>query len=261
MPQGKCKLCQKDAKLQRSHLIGRAVYKLIREDEGEDPIVMTPDLVMQTSRQVRDYVLCTKCEDRFSKGGEKYITKLLWRRKGFPLLDKLRLALPIEKESSHIAFSGTQVGVDTEKLAYYALSIVWRCAVHEWKTLGNQKTSIDLLEGLEEIRRYLLGETGVPPSVGVVVTVCTDIYSQTHVLAPTMLRDPTKDILIYPMLIRGLHLQVVIAKQGIGPFSEICCFHSQAKKLFVADQSKVTIEAVRPFHEASKVALNVRSKY
>lgn len=69
MPHGMCKLRQKNAKLQKSHLIGRAVYKLIREDEGEDPIVMTTSVVMQTSRQVRDYVLCAECEDRFSKGG------------------------------------------------------------------------------------------------------------------------------------------------------------------------------------------------
>ena len=66
---GTCKLCLQEKELQDSHLIGRGIYRLIRREQGEDPIVMTPEIVLQTSRQVSDYVFCKDCEQKFSEGG------------------------------------------------------------------------------------------------------------------------------------------------------------------------------------------------
>ena len=260
MPVGLCKLCLQEKELQDSHLIGRAIYRRIRKDEGEDPIVMTPDIVLQTSRQVSDYVFCKDCEDRFSKGGEKYVSGLAWRKDGFPLLDKIKLSLYNEK-ATHIEVSGEKTGIVTDKLAYYAVSVVWRAGVHVWKTIGQQTTSVVLPPAdLEKMRRYLFGEAPLPDDVGVVVTVCTDLVSQMQCLFPTMLAQPTtyQD---YWFLVRGIRFNVMVE---IGDskvdFSQVCCVRSPGRKVFVTDMRKNTLEAVRHFHTSAKIAQNLRAK-
>ena len=119
---------------------------------------MTPEIVLQTSLQVSDYVFCNNCEDRFSKGGEKYVTALVYRKDRFPLLEKIKLAL-YKVEATHLEVSAEKIGIDTDKLAYYAVSVVWRAGVHVWKTIGQQTTSVVLPEAdLENMRKYLPGE-------------------------------------------------------------------------------------------------------
>ena len=137
-----CRLCQQIKPLQRSHLIGRALYKILHEldDEGDDPIVMTREIVTHTSRQVRDYLLCHNCEDRLNKNGEAYVGTLVCRKNDFPLLNRLNLAFPHRVEKTHVEFSGARVGIDTDKLAYFALSVLWRSGAHKWSTLGRQTT-------------------------------------------------------------------------------------------------------------------------
>ncbi|MGB8479956.1 MAG: hypothetical protein WCE63_14170 [Acidobacteriaceae bacterium] len=261
VPRGICKLCHKDATLQRSHLIGRAIYRLCREDNGEDPIVMTTDVVMKTSRQIRDYVLCASCEDLFSKGGERYVTNLVWRRRnGFPLLDKLRLAVPMKREPDYQVFSAEQVGINADKLAYYALSVVWRSGIHSWKTIGNQMISEPLSAADEEsIRKYLLGETALPENIGVMVNVCIDGPSQVLVLPPTMLGN-TGSYRIYRLLIRGIDFNVLVATAPNTQFVEICCVRSATKSIFLCDRTEIRLNEVRHFFETTKLAQNVRIK-
>lgn len=258
MPRGICKLCCKDADLQLSHLIGRAVYKLCREDDGDDPIVMTTDVVMKTSRQVRDYVLCATCEERFNKGGEQYVTSLFWRRRnGFPLLDKLRLALPIQREPDCQVFSGERVGINTDKLAYYAMSVIWRSGIHQWKTIGNQTFSVVLsAEEEKRIRRYLLGETALLGNVAVVVTVCTDIASQAHVLFPRRL-EYSPGCSIFPFLVRGIDFNVLITTARDTQFGEVCCVGSPVKRIFLSDRTELRLNEVKHFHTESKLARNI----
>ncbi len=259
MPVGKCKLCLQEKELRDSHLIGRAVYRLFREDEGEDPIVMTPDVVLQTSQQVSDYVFCDKCEDRFNKGGEKYVTGLVWRRSRFPLLDRIKLALHMKRERTHIVVSGERIGIDTDKVAYYALSVVWRAAVHTWKTIGQQTTSVVLGSEEENIRKYLMGQASFPDKLGVMVTVCTDRGSQMHYLSPTMLAEPNT-FQQYVFLVRGVHFGVMIAMTPKAHFLEVCCVRSSGKKIFVTDMEDFTRNMVKPFHQTAKIARNVRSR-
>jgi hypothetical protein len=54
------------------------------------------------------------------------------KAKRFSLGEKLKLALPRERFPDFSRFAAYDVGVDAAKFAYFALSIVWRGAVHEW---------------------------------------------------------------------------------------------------------------------------------
>jgi hypothetical protein len=215
-----CKLCLKPRKLQDSHLIGRALYKMSR-DARYAPVVMTPEVAMHTSQQVRDYVFCERCEGLLYKGGEEYVTGLVNDGKSFPLFGRITLAPFAGKRVNArglMQYSGVKLGIDTDKLAYYAISLVWRAAVHKWRTLGQQNTSVALSDKhKEQMRRFLLGQIGLPHDLGIVVTVCTDLGSQGLVFAPT--RSKGTDFSTYAVLVRGIYFRVIIDVPGRFPAS------------------------------------------
>jgi len=140
---GVCKLCRKRRILCKSHYLGRALYALSRVN-GENPVVMTPQLVTLSPRQMWAHLLCRECEERFCKCGEKPVMQLLNGKDQFPLLNRMQLALAVKKDGDAVTFSGTAMGIDTTPLAYFALSLVWRGAVHKWKTLKGQQHSWNL---------------------------------------------------------------------------------------------------------------------
>src|SRR5204863_7412335 len=78
MPLGTCKLClTKDSDLQDSHLQAKAGDRLLRESPGIAPVVVRE--VMMKDEQVRDYVCCAACEDRFNNYGERWIWQHCYR--------------------------------------------------------------------------------------------------------------------------------------------------------------------------------------
>jgi len=258
MPRGICKLCLLEKDLQRSHLMGRALYKILRENDGDDPIVMTPKLVTHTSRQVRDYVLCKSCEDRFSKNGEAYFGTLVARKNGFPLLDKLRLALAHREEKGYAEFSGDRIGVDTDKLAYFALSALWRSGAHKWSTLAGQTTSVDLGHYTEVLRKFLLGETQFPSDVAVIVTVCMDKGSQGFIFMPGQVREAKPDIQ-YTLAVLGIELRVIVGIPA-SRLETVCCFHSANKVLFRRNCHKEAQQGFNYLHKTAKISERVRRK-
>src|SRR5271157_5449636 len=156
---GICKLCRQTRFLCKSHYLGRALHVLSREG-GRHAVTLTPKLVTATPRQLWAHLLCAECEKRISRNGEAYVLRLLNRKSNFQLLDILKSATPMKVDSTVRVFSGTDVGINTEALAYFALSIAWRGSVHEWKTLEGQTTGIALGPYEERIRQYLAGESG-----------------------------------------------------------------------------------------------------
>src|SRR6266566_1683964 len=134
MPQGQCKLCLQDKNLRDSHLLPRALYKMTRDPARNppDPIVITSKITVRTSKQVKDYLLCQDCEHLFNKNGEHWVMQQVYNGKDFPLFDRLKLALHVYADPILQAYSGTAVGIDTGKLAYFALSVLWRASVHKW---------------------------------------------------------------------------------------------------------------------------------
>src|SRR6266850_1626361 len=81
-----CSLCLEDKELVKSHLIPRAMYDYCRTADSE-PVLMTTEVMMQTSRQLQDHLLCKLCEDVLNVGGEQWLLPLLARiDQTFPLL-------------------------------------------------------------------------------------------------------------------------------------------------------------------------------
>src|SRR5258708_14354554 len=76
MPIQKCPLCLEEKAIIRSHLLPSGVYKFCRAPDSE-PIIVTPEVVMQSSREIQDYLLCKDCDQMLSQKGENWLLPLL----------------------------------------------------------------------------------------------------------------------------------------------------------------------------------------
>lgn len=245
MPQGICNLCLQMKDLQDSHFIPAAMYKYIRASslKNPNPVVVGRERTITTSEQVRDYLLCKECEHRFNRNGEKEVLK--WACKGtrFPLGDRLAVAMPHHQMGEAIAFSGSAIGINTDKFAYFALSIIWRAAVHQWDTPWGKSTVINLSQGEEPVRQFLVGMTGMPAEAAVVLTVCTDIYSRGAFFMPS--RVTNFEGMCFVFLTLGLHFMVYIGRDAGTILQDVCCARSPIRVIYQRDCSKKTVDVYR----------------
>jgi hypothetical protein len=253
MPIGTCKLCLETKELCDSHFLPKGIYRRYRKQQHGDPIVMTPKLILSTSKQVRDYVLCLDCEALFS-ARERYMLPLMAGDKGFPMLEKF-YDKPFQRAGPFLRFSGSQVGIDTEKLAYFAVSMIWRGAVHSWATIDGQRTGDLDVPNVEAMRRYLLEQTPLPPDTYVFILVCADRLSQLQVQGPFLVGGPENDNR-FEMLMSGILLQVGVGRPA-GERDLICAVHTPDHALFYGDHSENSLQFARSFHERARIAKNV----
>jgi hypothetical protein len=188
--------------------------------------------------QVRAHLLCSECECRFSRLGEDWVMRQVWNGKQFPLLERLNVAVETRCTADMLIYSGSSIGIDTEKLAYFALSVLWRAGVREWTTSKDSRFHVALGEHEEILRRYLQGETAFPANVSVMVTVCSDIYSRVFHM-PTPATFPIS-VTAFAMLALGLHFLVFL-----GPLApqQICCVRFPMKVISRRDCGHKMIEA------------------
>jgi len=168
MTEGVCKLCLETKPLQESHFIPAALYPKARK-----PSFATRNRVValdSKDKHIKDYVLCFDCEQRFDRSGESGV--LYWvspKSKTFRLGERLKVALPrdfdlSDPDQSINRFSGEDIGVDMDKFAYFAISVVWRGAVHDWVMPdGSVRPHHALGDFVEPMRLYLLGHAPFPP--------------------------------------------------------------------------------------------------
>lgn len=233
MKTGICALCNQPGKLHESHFLPRAMYKLLRDSNNgnTNPVLISKKITTQKSFQMTQPLLCNSCERRFSENGEAYVLPLLSKRTGFPILERLTLAQPLFATSDHAAFTCPSVGFNGEKFGYFGLSILWRAAVRPWKTFDNDTTSVQLNDRhMESIRRYLVGDTGFPSDVAVVLTVATDFLSGQSCSVPYKITDAT-----YGFLMKGLLFWFMVGDQIAEQV--ISCAGPEPHMIFVKDCS------------------------
>jgi hypothetical protein len=94
MPVQKCPMCLETKNVVSSHLIPARVYEYLHAT-GTQPISISSKVVMETGRQLQDYLLCLECEDRLNKGGEMWLLPLFATYEGsFPFYDLLTKVPP-----------------------------------------------------------------------------------------------------------------------------------------------------------------------
>ena len=254
MTTGICKLHRKPAVLKLSHFLPAGAYRLLVPDESDvrQPILMTNQVAMLTSLQMRDYVLCADCEKRFDQGGEDYAISQMKGSRGFPLLERLRVSPSVDFTLQEGVYAGKQLGIDTRKLSYFALSVAWRSAVHTWPSIrGHVPDSVDLGTFQEPIRQFLLGEAPFPERLTVLTTACTDEYSQHAMYAPTkMIGSPTPGI---SYLACGIHFMILMGETHPPGIKELCSYKSERGYVFSRDAGAKTVHAYAQLHSTARM--------
>jgi hypothetical protein len=256
---GQCELCRETRPLLLGHLLPAGLYRLLRDPSNkiDNPILISRQISIQTARQMRQPLLCAECEQRFSRNGETYVLPRLQNRKAFPLLDRFHLAIPAYESPSLVAFRGNAVGFDTEKIAYFGLSILWRASVRQWKTLKGQTTSVLPEKRFKEsLRLYLLGETPLPRDLVVVATVATDMGSRESCFVPNRIKE--NPMVAYGLMTKGLYFRVLFGEDLPDGIRKMCCAGCDWKLLFVRDCQDNLLEGFRKLAETSAAVGRLR---
>jgi hypothetical protein len=247
--QGVCRLCGSETILCKSHYLGKALYRLI--SKTSTPIGLTRKIIAKTPRQVLKHLLCSVCEDRFNKYGERAAFDLINRGDRFSLLDRMRTSPHFPREHPFLEFSGRDLGIDTEQLGYFTLSVLWRGSVTSWRTLKGQSTSIKLGAYEERIRKYLLGETAFPHGAYVIVTACTDRESQEMILFPWEVTLKDQEYSMFEILIRGIWFRIVLGTSVPAGLSGLCAVRSSQQVIFMADCKTEVLHATAHFFDTA----------
>jgi hypothetical protein len=173
---------------------------------------------------------------------------------GFPLLQRLRVAQSVGSSGSVRVYSGSAIGIDTDKLAYFGVSVVWWAAAHEWKNLysDHEPYSIDVGCFMEPMRQYLFGIAQFPTNVAVNVQVATDHRSQCSAYTPALAAGtPCK---VFGFLTCGIHFAVSMGMPLPQQYSETCCYSSRDQLIFEKDLSGQSARAFNRLYATTRVA-------
>lgn len=227
----KCRLCGAEEDLRQSHFIPAALYpKRLKLEYA------TRNATGVVKEQMKDPLLCTECEKRFDQNGESEVLRYIAPKsvKRFPLHERLHLALPREVEDDSVSrFAGDDVGLNMDKFAYFALSVVWRSAVHQWvQPDGNVPPPVQIGAFEEPIRIYLLGKAPLPPDTAVIVVVCSDKEARETWTTPSIHVEAM--CLNFRFLVRGVFFRVMMGRHLPQYFRDRCCT-SPRKCIFYGD--------------------------
>jgi hypothetical protein len=172
MPNGNCALCPKsDVKLQDSHIIPKCFYRRLRNPAAANPnpLHIKPRYMLQTSKQITQYLLCKDCEQMFANGCEAYVAKhVAYQANGdCQLYKSLGYASTVRSDaqpSQQHVFDCSSLHV--QYVIDFAISIFWRSAVATGKTAFKLPAPIT-----ELLRSYLLNHGGELDQIPVTLTV------------------------------------------------------------------------------------------
>jgi hypothetical protein len=250
---GTCKLCGEENKeLRNSHLLAKGLYP-------EETVIMTPEIALITDKQIAAPLLCEDCEQRFNKYGECWMLRQVNSEKGFPLLERLKLAIPVITSGlyQYQAFSCTQTGIDSDQLAYFVLSVLWRASVKTWTLLG-QVTNVTLAAHEEPVRQYLLGKTVFPADTVVHVTVCTDFASQGSFHVPCRVSE--SPYTAFALLTQGIYFMVLMGEKLPLDVRQLCCVTGSRKLIFMASCEDKTLQAFARLYATARVARSLQAR-
>jgi hypothetical protein len=139
-----------------------------------NPIMGLPEETGPRQEQLQVPLLCSKCEQRFSARGEKWILENGYRLKGpSRIFQLLSSAQPISEEKWTV-YPGAEIdGLDMDKISYFGASVFWRASAGTWSVAGKKHRMIDLGARYEEqLRSYLVGEADFPRAIVLWSAVC-----------------------------------------------------------------------------------------
>ena len=230
MPVKKCALCLETRELCDSHFLPAGFYRILNESEiNKNPILVNKTVAVHSSAQARAHLLCTECESRFNQGGENWVLKNCWRSPtNFPLHSALTRVNVLLDDKGFRVYEGKKVpGVEIDKLAYFGVSIFWRASVHTWPLGNTPDPQLSLGPYQDALRLYLLGKTGMPDGVVLLVFLRKDldwVYNQVVTIPFLSNREP--DYRRYKFAVPGLTFDMLFGMMIPKPLRRICSARS-----------------------------------
>lgn len=172
---GNCALCHEEKELQDSHYIPRAFYRRSHANvDGQTvgPVMMNPDVTMYQAAQVKTYLLCFDCEQRFSRLGERWAGACSLQSAGtFPLLDLLlqQTSVPAPGAENPWYFGAVLPPLRAEELNYFAASVFWRGAVNSWRKDATEPELALPAKAVEDLRLFLHGKATFPDKISILL--------------------------------------------------------------------------------------------
>lgn len=228
---GTCKLCLRRRTLRKSHLIPAGVYRECSEPSlpNPNPTISTSRALFQSSKQLWNHVLCSDCERRLDKSGEDYSLRQMAHRDGrFPLLDQLTTTPP-DSVTGDLAlyFGSRRPEIKIAKLGYFAMSVFWRAAAHNWDQDIRQ---LGLGPAEEEIRKFLMSEDEYPTST----TLFAKLSPRPALMASyTPVQVSSGAVNDYRFYIPGIEFELWVGRPMPSRLRRYCTYSSPHHPIFV----------------------------
>ncbi len=212
------------------------MYDYCRTADSE-PVLVTTQVMMQTSRQLQDHLLCKRCEDVLNEGGEQWLLPLLARIDlTFPLLDIIEEFPPDQVDGEWKGYAGFRnPKIEVDKLIHFAMGVFWKASVHSW-TGSSREPRIELGPYRDEVRNFLRGETSFPHHMGLVVGILPRSKALISFNQPyRACAEGYHNFLFY---VPGVQFVLSAGKQIPSDTRDICFASNWAHPILVADFSE-----------------------
>ena len=132
----KCALCLQHGELQNSHYMPAALYKIVSGDKGGKSVsnLQNSKILTFTPKQLSKHLLCSECEGKFDKHGEKTVISECYNilKQKFILLSKANNCRSTDYNNNSWLEDVRSNKIDSDKYLYFVLSLIWRMSVVKW---------------------------------------------------------------------------------------------------------------------------------
>ena len=235
MPIGVCRLCKDARPLCDSHLLPKAAYRLIRKTSGASPVVATRGLVRASDLQVRQYLLCERCEERFS-GPERYALSQCCRGRRFQLQELLATLMPLQPnpDAELIPYATAGVaGLDLPSLVYFASSLLWRASVAVWRMANDVLVTVLGRRYNDLFHRFLLGEIDFPDDAAIWISVTKTRNPHLICVGPHLHNKTTHHQ--FEMQVFGVRWSIFVGRQIHATIRRMCSLRSPERFIYLSD--------------------------
>jgi hypothetical protein len=168
----RCKLCLERKLLADSHFLPAGLIRqyMVPSLTNKNAVWVSHKSVKQTSKPIKDYVFCDKCEQRFSKFGERWTIRNVAQINGqFPILRMLESVKPESEADNAMIYAADKVPrMHLECLVHFGCDLLWKASIHKWKMDGEILPPLTL-NCREEFRQYLHGDCPFPQDAAALI--------------------------------------------------------------------------------------------
>jgi hypothetical protein len=200
-----------------------------------NPVLITPNAAVQTSRQDWAHLLCSDCEQIFSKNGEHWVFKNGLKADGsFKLASMLAATIPdisdSKSTSTKLYYAAGIPEINIAALTYFAASMFWRASIYPWTS--DKRIPVKLGTYDEAFRLYLLGLAAFPESAAlwVIVREKSEIDRLTH----EPISEKINSVYNHRFSMPGFHFQLFVGKNIPDIYRKYCFVAGERNPLIVS---------------------------